>query len=385
MAWPFGSTAEKPMAPWVSENFVAYYQVCKCHMSLLCERLILKGKQSVVDSLKLLTSIWHRLLSIVMQSKAPSERDIVMVADLSKVFLSRYHAMEKYLERPPKDWDLQNASCHLMLLLLPDYMRTFGCLRNYWEGGHLGERSITKLKKSLPHGAHLDGSVRTAIRRYFIDVVLNQLMEREYFGVLPTNRNSTVTDRNIDYALEEDDCPYENAVNNNENCTNQSYDRYRRFRVYKSLASFKLAVTERTPFALVFVETTSNFYVITWESGHNGRQRILHRIDFCNGEVIEGTYVLDPKHILQSISICAQNTEVNEVPLVFDHTVVAKSIACAALPYTTVSINDQNVSSANTYYFVRTERHLELRHVMEGIPRFSYPTLYMAAGGGRET
>jgi hypothetical protein len=45
----------------------------------------------------------------------------------------------------------------------------------------MGERSITKLKKSLPHGAHMDGSVRSAIRRYFVDVVLFQLMEAELF------------------------------------------------------------------------------------------------------------------------------------------------------------------------------------------------------------
>lgn len=98
-------------------------------------------------------------------------------------------------------------------------------------------------------------------------------MEREYFGVQPSKRTNTVTDGNVDYALEEDDSQYENNVNNNENCTNQSYDRYMRFRVYKSLASFNFAVTETKPFAVIYMETTSEFYVIKLESGNNGRQQ----------------------------------------------------------------------------------------------------------------
>jgi hypothetical protein len=150
MAWPFGATPEKPMAPWVSENFVAYYQISKSHTSLVCEQLILKGGKEVADNLKLTVSIWHQLLSIVIQPESPSHGDIIMVGELAKIFLSRYHDMEKYVGRSCKDWDIQNASCLLMLLLLPEYMKKFGCLRNYGEGGHMGERSITKLKKVPP-------------------------------------------------------------------------------------------------------------------------------------------------------------------------------------------------------------------------------------------
>jgi hypothetical protein len=102
-------------------------------------------------------------------------------------------------------------------------MKKFGCLRNYWEGGHMGERSITKLKKSLPHGAqHMDGSVRSAIRRYFVDVVLSQFMEAELF----CDNNVKSIEQGAQYAaIDEGDSPFENVLNNNENCTKQSYDR----------------------------------------------------------------------------------------------------------------------------------------------------------------
>ena len=249
MAWPFGTTTDKPMAPWVSENYVAYYQLCKSHTSLVCKSLIRKGSTSVANDLKILLFVWHKLLSVVMQPKTPSNADITMVGELAKVFLSRYHEMEKFLERPTKDWDLQNASCHLMMLILPKYMKKFGCLRNFWEGGHMGERSITKLKKSLPHGAHMDGSVRSAIRRYFVDIVLSQLMEAE---LIRDNNIKSIEEVAAQYVIDEGDSPFENVLNNNENCTKQSIDRYRRFRVYKSRRTVQESIMANQPIALFF-------------------------------------------------------------------------------------------------------------------------------------
>jgi hypothetical protein len=381
MAWPFGSTSDKPMAPWVSENFVAYYHVCKCHMSIVCERLILKGRGNVADSLKLLLSVWHRLLSVVMQPRNPSADEILMVDELAKLFLSRYHEMEKYLERPSKDWDLQNASCHLMLLLLPDYMNKFGCLRNYWEGGHMGERSITKLKKSLPHGAHMDGSVRTAIRRYFVDVVLSQLMENEHFShTTALSPHVKGVEDGSQFAMDEGDTPYENVVHNNENCTKQSYDRYRRFRVYKSMHSFVSAVTEKQPLALVYLPDKSTFYVIIWELVNHCRERVLKKIDFSGGTIREGTYMTDQQSVLDSFNV--DPAEDADERLCFKNDVISKATACAALPYLIVTVNDRNVTLSETHYFVRTEQHLELRNFVDVVvPVFSYPTLY--AGSSR--
>jgi hypothetical protein len=127
MAWPFGSTNDKPMAPWVSENYVAYYQVCKSHISIVCESLIRKGSASVANNLKLLMSVWHRLLSVVMQPRTPSNSDIALVDELAKVYLSRYHELEKFLERPTKDWDLQNTC-----IMPPHEVDTAGVYEKIW-------------------------------------------------------------------------------------------------------------------------------------------------------------------------------------------------------------------------------------------------------------
>jgi hypothetical protein len=379
MAWPFGSTSDKPTAPWGSENFVAYYHVCKSHTSIVCERLILKGRGSVAASLKLMIMIWHRLLSIVMQPKYPTNKDVSMVHELSKLFLSRYHEFEKYLERPTKDWDLQNSSCHLMVLLLPDYMKRFGCLRNYWEGGHMGERSITKLKRSLPHGAHLDGSVRTAIRRYFIDVVLTQLMENEHSRTLSNLHNATsLSAQYYDNMLDEGDCPYENVVNNNENSTSQSYDRYRRFRAYKSLQTIGSASRDKQPIAIVFIGNNRNrFFVITWESVKNSRQRTMHPVDCKDGTVVEGTYMIKWQSLLESIDGVDRSASDDE-HYIFNHEMASNATACCALPYISIlNNNNTNNLSSETFYYIRMELHTELRKCDDGTYVFSYPSLYI--------
>jgi len=334
--------------------------------------LIVKGKKSIADSLILLVSVWHRLLSIAMQPESPSPNDIISVRELAKLFLSRYHHLEKYLERQCKDWDLQNTSCHLMLLVLPEYMTKFGCLRNYWEGGHMGERSITKLKRSLPHGAHMDGSVRAAIRRYFIDVVLSQLMEAEHKTVDVVS--------NTELATNEGDSPYEHPINNNENCTTYAYDRYRRFRVYTSLETLRTAVLDGQPIAVVFLCRTNLFYAILWESVNNIRRRVMHKVRIDNGNVIEGTFMVSQDALLQFLQVDPLTVRDNVVEQVlFDHWIAEETIACAGLPYHAVGRNDMQEATTTYHYFFRTEHHTELRTIINGIPVFSYPTLYSVA------
>jgi hypothetical protein len=95
----------------------------------------------------------------------------------------------------------------------------------------------------------MDGSVRSAIRRYFVDVVLSQLMEAELF----CDNNVKSIEQGAQYTIDEGDCPFENVLNNKENCTKQSYDRYRRFRVYQSSRTVQASILANQPIALVYI------------------------------------------------------------------------------------------------------------------------------------
>ena len=222
----------------------------------------------------------------------------------------------------------------------------------------MGERSITKLKKSLPHGAHMDGSVRTAIRRYFVDVVLSELIEKEHFSRKAVPPHVKELEDGTQYVMDEGDTPYENITHNNENCTKQSYDRYRRFRVYTSIQSFASAVTEKQPLALVFLPMMQCFYIIIWDVINHCHERILKKIDFSGGAIREGMYMKEKQSLLDSFYV-SSGEDANET-LFFKNDILSTSMACAALLYLLFTINDGNVTALDTHYYVQTELHLEL-------------------------
>jgi hypothetical protein len=285
--------------------------------------------------------------------------DIRQVGDLSKLFLNKYHELELALGRSEKEWDLQNASCHLMLLLLPDYMRKFGCLRNYWEGGHMGERSVTKLKKSLPHGAHLDGSVKTAIRRYFIDVVLSQIERND-------QKKQFSSDQSMEDSItDEGDMCNDEKYNNNENQTKYCYDRYRRFQCYKSFDYIIDCVEHAKPFAVAYCPTRSRLYVVCWGIFESRRQRLLYMIPVTEGIAMEGIYLLPAKVILDAIPVMMGHGDGNvSRPVPFTSDIASDIEACIACPYvlTTDNVDANNNQYANDhFYYIRSENHMEMR------------------------
>jgi hypothetical protein len=380
MAWPFGSTVDKPLSPWVSENYVAFHQVSKSYISVLCKTLLAKGKTGIVNALKILVTIWHRILSIVMQPTLPGLEDVNSVRELSKLFLSKYHDMEMYLGRLPKDWDLQNASCHMMLLLLPEYMRNFGCLRNFWEGGHMGERSVSMLKKTIPHGAPMDGTMRSAIRKYFIDVVLKQLTRREHGNSLTYKHSSSITSD----IVEEDEQNYNDDADNNDNKGVNTHDRYRRFRCYKSRDVVVHVLHNKKPFCLLFHEEDMYFAVLIWGSVDKKRMRILYKVDITDDNyVVEGTTVVGIRNIHESLIVEEDSDDFKRRVVPIEQIDSAVLTSCIALLYdTTVQQNNPRlVDDEMVYYYVRTERHMELRSIFgEGDQytySFSYPTLFM--------
>ena len=90
------------------------------------------------------------------------------------------------------------------LLNLPDYMRDFGPLRLYWEGGYMGEGIIKYIKPCITQGTYRSTFSANAMRRYY---------KEKFF--------QTIT--NIDIGDDDDDN------------INQQYFRYTKFRSYKSL------------------------------------------------------------------------------------------------------------------------------------------------------
>lgn len=138
-----------------------------------------------------------------------------------------------------------------------------------------------------------------------------------------------------------------------------------------------MALTERRPIALVFIFRTNSFYAIVWDSVDKRRVRTLHEIKLDDGNIIEGTYMITRKSILQSIEGHTRLTDDDRQTVLFDHNIVQETTACVALPYHVYHQNTRQQMVMEVHYLVRTEKHTELRRVNNGIPTFSYPCLHV--------
>jgi hypothetical protein len=101
----------------------------------------------------------------------------------------------------------------------------------------------------------------------------------------------------------------------------------------------------------------------------------MNVVNFSAGETNEGTYMVKKESMVNSLQ--AEDLGNSNNKLVFNYDIVSRATSCVALPYMTAKPNESNVLVSAVHYFIRTEEHLELRGVVDGIPVFSYPTLYI--------
>jgi hypothetical protein len=136
------------------------------------------------------------------------------------------------------------------------------------------------------------------------------------------------------------------------------------------------SILANQPIALVYLGQSKKFHVLVWESVNNCRQRTMNLIDFSGGTVNEGTYMVKKQTIVDSFRAEDVDT-LNISKPIFNYDVVSKATACAALPYMSWRQNENNDLISEIQYFIRTEDHVELQEVTQGIPVFSYPSLFI--------
>jgi hypothetical protein len=135
------------------------------------------------------------------------------------------------------------------------------------------------------------------------------------------------------------------------------------------------SILANQPIALVYVGKIKKFYVLVWESVNHCHQRTMNLIDFSGGTVNEGTYMVKKEAILESFRAGEVDTSTSKP--IFNYDVVSEASACAALPYMRLRQDENNDSISEIKYFIRIEDHVELQKVAQGIPVFSYPSLYI--------
>lgn len=136
--WIFGS-AKTPFGPWVSENVLAYARIFK-HIYTVS----LDGIDD--NSMRVLTQrVAEAFVATIARIKQDTvnEELIVSLDRHVKLFLTYLCALELHLNdkkgKPNKKLKVETTSNFSGLLNMSSYMRDYGPLRLYWEGGFRGE------------------------------------------------------------------------------------------------------------------------------------------------------------------------------------------------------------------------------------------------------
>ena len=76
---------------------------------------------------------------------------------------------------------IQTVTNLVSLLNLPNQMRTFGNLRDYWEGGYRGEGILRELKSYITQGTHQPWFAKCALRKYYQTKTMKMIVNGDFF------------------------------------------------------------------------------------------------------------------------------------------------------------------------------------------------------------
>ena len=102
----------------------------------------------------------HAVIGLVMQPTA-NEALACSLDRTIKIFLSSFSRVCMILQKKGSKPKWLTSYNYLCLLNLPDAIRKFGPLRNFWEGSTQGERFIQKVKPELSSGLRGKWQYRT--------------------------------------------------------------------------------------------------------------------------------------------------------------------------------------------------------------------------------
>ena len=262
--WTFGSH-EKPFSPWFSENHLAYARCFKMvgnNVSVLLGGKNEEERERIWRIAKKTISTWSACISRVMLK--PNDKENTNSAERHiKLFLSAVNALDEAIidkkkrkegAKEQEKMRIQTVSNFVGLLNIPNQMRQFGNLRDYWEGSFRGERILQELKPLVSQGTYHPWFARNALSKFYKSRTMSLLL----------SANKTVRDD-----------------------TNQHGNAYTMYYRYENEESVQQFMLEGMPLSGVILNDGRIFAAC-------GRNRVLRfleiDVDDNNGKFIERTF-----------------------------------------------------------------------------------------------
>ena len=172
--WSFGSS-DTPTGPWVSENCLGFARVMKSIYSLLGVMLI-HDPPKVKMSRRVIWSYLAAVSRIMQDEYTPAlvnETECML-----KLFLSEFETLDASIRADSKTMKpkVETVGNLVYLLRLPEIMRQYGPLREFWEGSIRGEGIFRFLKPLVRRGVHNPGVPQALLSKFYSDMSLSWIL-----------------------------------------------------------------------------------------------------------------------------------------------------------------------------------------------------------------
>ena len=189
--WTFGSS-DKPFSPWVSENHLAYARCFKMAYSALCciREQDDEEREEATRLAMLVIHSWQAVVARLMQKPSDKENNNSAERHI-KVFLSYLDKVDDIIidkkdssttAKEQKKKKIQTVANLTGLLNLPNQMREFGNLRDYWEGGYRGEGILKEIKQLVTQGTYHPWFAKSALTKYYKTKTLSMILDGDFFA-----------------------------------------------------------------------------------------------------------------------------------------------------------------------------------------------------------
>lgn len=283
----------QPVSFWWSENYLGFAYIAKSYISIIASLCEEEGGTRGKETAELLTSCffcWNAMVSMIFMDGKPTDEEADRLGTLIKMFLSYYNLGDSVTKKKENDekTKIERCSCLQTLLTLPDKMRTFGNLRNLWEGSLDGEGYVRILKPLLKRGIHQTGNLKSVLMKDYRNACMDDAIEKEEKIQAKSNEIQSVDEDDIDYeqidACRENDKEYERVRKN------LTTDRYRRFHCYSDLEKSFAKLFAGKPVGVMVYK--KQWFILHYKWHEKKKRRALKEIKASLSSFEERNYTL---------------------------------------------------------------------------------------------
>lgn len=334
----------QPVSYWWAENYLGFAYVAKSYISIIASTCEEEDDKETAEILTSCFFCWNAMVSMIFMDGKPTDEDADRLGTLIKMFLSYYNLNDSVTkhEETDKKSKIERCSCLQTLLTLPKKMRTFGNLRNLWEGSLDGEGYVRILKPLLKRGIHQTGNLKSVLMKDYRNACMDDALEKE--EKIQANEIQSVDEDDIDFQLI--DACEENEKEHEKIRKILTTDRYRRFHCYSDLGKSLSNLDAGKPVGVMVYK--KRWFILHYKWHENKKKRALKEIKASSSSFEERNHTL-----------CFEIDELADREVIFIEALSVDSTDYLSALLLPMYIFDVKGGGRRILYFMITEEHKE--------------------------